>query len=262
MANYYYSGQGSLYLAKRSLAGLPLGFMPVGNVPELTINIETTKFEHKESESGSRLVDLTIIQEKKGTFEFKLENLILDNLAMSLWGDKTSVAGGSVATPGEKVYVPKDAVAGMKFSTAHPKITVVVVKDKADTITYVAGTDYIVNSASGSITLPAGSAILTAAAGVIAPATELEIHVSYTYGSYVKVDAFTYAAAPERWMRFEGINTVDNSNIIVDIFRGQFDPLTGYGLINEELASADMKGNILSDPLQTGVSKFFRQINL
>lgn len=86
MANYYYSGQGSLLIAERDEGtGKPKGFLPVGNVPELTINIETSKLEHKESETGSRLTDLTIITEKKGTFEFKLENLSLDNLAMGLW---------------------------------------------------------------------------------------------------------------------------------------------------------------------------------
>ena len=46
MANYYFSGQGSLKMAERDpVTGEPLGFLPLGNIPELTLNIEVTKFE-------------------------------------------------------------------------------------------------------------------------------------------------------------------------------------------------------------------------
>ena len=41
----------------------------------------------------------------------------------------------------------------------------------------------------------------------------------------------------------------------------QFEPLTGYQLINEEIAAVEMKGSLLSDPFITaqGASKFFRE---
>ena len=261
MPNTYYSGQGSLYIAERDEAtGTPLGFLPIGNVSELTINIETTKLEHKESESGSRLIDLTIIKEKKGSFEFKLENLSLDNLALALWGTKASVVGATVPTGagGELVTIPKGAVGGMHFPVKHPKISAVTVNDGATGLTpFVLNTDYTIDAANGAIILKAGGGIVTAAA-----AAATSIKVSYTYANYTKTDAFTQSNAPTRWLRFEGLNTVDNSTVIIDMFKGQFDPMTGYGLINEELANVSMKGSLLADAMQSTGSKFFRQINV
>lgn len=257
MANTYYSGQGSLYIGLRdAVTGKPMGLLPVGNVPELTLNIETTKFEHKESESGSRLLDLTIIQEKKGLFEFTLENLNLDNLALGLWGTSVTVAGGTVAANGEIVAVPMGTVAGMRFPLAHPGVSAVTV-DKAGGLTsYTLNTDYTIDAKNGVIIVSTGSAIITDSA---AAATTME--VGYTYAGYKKMDAFTSAVAPERYMRFEGLNTVDGTAVIIDLFKAQFEPLTGYALINEELGSVAIKGAVLADPLQVSGSKFFRQIN-
>lgn len=248
MPNNYYSGQGSLFIATRTVNGVPQGFLPVGNVPELTIDIETTLFEHKESESGSRLTDLTIVKEKKGKFNFKLENLNLDNLALGLWGTKATVAGSSVTD--EVVNVPTGGL-DQRYALAHPKVSAVVVKDSTGVTAYTVDTDYTVDADNGVVVPLTGGTI-----------TENEdIKVSYTYAGYTQMDAFTTSAAPERWLRFEGLNTVDDSRVLIDIFKAQFDPLTGYGLLNEDLASVDMKGTILADALRTTGSKFFRQRN-
>jgi hypothetical protein len=246
MSNYYYSGQGSLYVAERDVAtGKPKGFLPIGNVPELTIDIEVTKFEHKESESGSRLLDLTIVKEKKGTFKFKLENLSLENLAMGLYGESAAVVGGSVVGETVSFY------AGKRMPLAHPDVSAVVVKDDTDVTTYALGTDYLVDAANGVIIFPAtGSTIVGSC------------KVSYTYGAYSKMEAFTSAASPERYLRFEGLNTVDNSRVIIDAYRAQFDPLTNYGLINDELAAVDMSGSLLADSFVVSGSPFFRQRNV
>lgn len=258
--NNYYSGQGSLYIAERdATTGKAKGFLALGNVPELTINIETEKFEHKESESGSRLLDLTIIKEKKGNFEFTLENLNLDNLALALWGTKATVVGGTVAAgaAGEVVSIPQAVAGGMRFALAHPKISAVTVNDGATgLVPYVLNDDYTIDAANGVIILTAGGGIVTDAS-----AAATTIKVSYTYAGYTKVDAFMQSTAPERWLRFEGINTVDGNTVIVDMFRAQFDPMTGYALLNEELGSVAMKGAILADALQVSGSKFFRQVN-
>lgn len=258
MSNLYYSGQGSLYVAKRNaVTGVPEGFIPIGNVPELTLDIEIDKFEHKESESGSRLLDLTIIKEKKGKFKFKLENLSLENLAIGLFGTSATVAGGTIAVGSPEVVAIPMGAKSMRFALAHPDVSTVVVKDNAGSATLVLGTDYTLDAKNGVIIVPATGAIVTAAASAATT-----IKVSYTYASYNNLEAFTSAAAPERWLRFEGLNTVDNSRVIIDLYRAQFDPLTGYSLINDELGSVDMAGNLLADAFIVSGSKFFRQRNV
>ena len=264
--NYYYSGQGSLLMAERDpITGQPGGFIRIGNVPELTLNIEVTKFEHKESESGARLVDLSLVTEKKGTFEFTVENLSMDNLAMGLWGEKQSIAGATIATGTPESVKLGKFVAGAVYALNNPKVSSVVVKDSTDTTTYVAFNpanpsvpgDYILDEKNGTIEPVAGGAIATATAS-----TGVTLKVSYTYAAHEKVDAFTKAAAPERWLRFQGINTIDDSRVIVDLFRAQFDPMTDYGLINEELGSVKLNGTLLADATRLTGSKFFSQRNL
>ncbi len=76
------------------------------------------------------------------------------------------------------------------------------------------------------------------------------------------MEAFTSAVSPQRWLRFEGLNTVDGTRVIIDMYKAQFDPLTNYGLIVEDIASIDMSGDILADTLVVTGSQFFRQRNV
>lgn len=253
--NNYYSGQGSLYSSKRATGtGKPLGFARVGNIPELTLDIEVDKFEHKESESGSRLLDLTMIKEKKGKFTFKLENLSLANLAEYLFGTSATVAGGTVVD--ETIAIPSGAKS-LRFPLAHPGVSTVVVKSSPGSTTYIDGTDYTVDLKNGVLILPANGAIVTAAASA-----GVDVKASYAYASYTNMEAFTSAASPERYLRFEGLNTADGTSVIVDLFRCQFDPLTGYGLINDEIGSVQVTGYLLADPyISAPASPFFRQRN-
>lgn len=305
--NYYYSGQGSLYAAQRDpVTGKPMGFIPVGNVPELTIDIEVDKQEHVESESGSRLTDLILIKAKKGKFKFKLENLDLDNLALGLWGTKATVPGASVAAEALTAYV------GKRCPLAHLKVSAVTVS-APPTATFASTTAYALNAlvspiaanghyykvtvagTSGAVSpvWPTdGSSVMSgtveftdmgtstkvlgtdydldAANGVITPLATGSIFegstlsVAYTYAGFTNLEAFTSVNAPERYLRFEGLNTVDGSRVVVDVLRAQFDPMTGYSLIGDSVSSVDVGGALLADASVVAVdeTKFFRQRNI
>lgn len=247
MQNYYYSGQGTLYVAKRdATTGRPMGFSSIGNVPELTIDVSVSKFEHVESESGNRLLDLQLLKERKGAFKMKMENITPENLALGLYGESAQIATGTIT--GEVVT----AHLGFRCPLAHPDVSAVVVKDDTDTTTYTANTDYTLDAKNGVLTFLSSGTIVEGDA----------VHVNYTHAAYKNMEAFTQALATERWLRFEGLNTVDGSRVIVDAFRAQFDPLTNYGLINADIASLDVSGALLVDPFVTSGSKFFRQRNV
>lgn len=307
MANYYYSGQGSVYAAKRDAAtGQPLGFLPLANVPELTIDIEVDKFEHKESETGGRNLDLTIIKEKKGKFKAKMESVPVENLALGVYGHSAKVPLGTIVDEPLKFYagmrmplkhisvsavtVEGPVSATFAVSTVYAlgayvqpitpnghyyKVTVAGASDASEpvwptngatvvsatatfldmgTIAKVAGVDYTADLKNGTLIFPASGTTLVDGDDLL---------VSYSHAAYMNLEAFTSAVSPERWLRFEGLNTVDDAAVVVDLYRAQFDPLTGYSLINDEIASLDMSGNLLADPFISGVnvSKFFRQRN-
>ncbi len=278
----YYSGQGRLYLAERTAAGTPKGFTAIGNVPNLEISIETTKFEHKESMSGSRAVDYSLIQEKKGTFSMTMEDMSLANIATAFWGSESDQASSTFvdlvltarvhATRTMRVPI-LDYATGEAFANVD---TLVIGDDATPTTTYQFGTAEGTTAAPGGalngwvdqkngtiVIFSTAEQTARSASSVIVDAQDLYIN-SGNHGATSQVDAFTQTSM-ERWLRFEGLNTAlttGNNQVIIDIFKASIDPLSGYGLINEELASFELSGSILYDDLQPGTSKFFRQMNV
>jgi hypothetical protein len=270
----YYSGQGKVYLAERDANGRPGAFIPLGNVPNLEVSVEVTKFEHKESMSGQRAVDLSFVQEKNGTFTMTLEEMSLDNLAMAFWGTSSAQAAGTfngtqtVTAVVDATNSSRIALIDNATNTPYTNITTLVVGDDAlGTTTY----DF-----SGTAAAPGENGYLDASTGVLvisnqtaqAAATDAITDgqtlylVSGGYAASTIMDAFTETSM-ERWLRFEGLNTLPNGlPVVVDIFKANIDPLQGYGLINEELATIEVSGSMLYDDLQPGTSKYFRQQNL
>lgn len=256
LVNHYYSGQGSFYVGERDVNGRPKGLRRMGNIPTAEISIEVTKFEHKESESGQRAVDFSLVQEKNGTFSLTLENLTLAQLADAFWGKTVNVVEAEYT---ESVQVWEDARTPLAHpniqltGTAPDEIPTIEVTDGDDVTptVYTLNDDYWVDAVNGVIWLNPDGAI----------ADGETVEVTYTTAGYDSLIAFTETSM-ERFIRFEGINTVDNSRVIVEMYRCQIDPLQNYGLINEELGSVTLNGNLLYDGAQPGESKFFRQINL
>ncbi len=82
----------------------------------------------------------------------------------------------------------------------------------------------------------------------------------YSYAAQYLVDALT-VSAPERWLRFEGLNTTDGNNpVLLDVFKFSIDPMRELALISAEgAAQFEMSGNVLADPLQASGSQYFRQ---
>lgn len=261
--NYYYSGQGNMYLAARTAAGKPMGFQHIGNVPNLELSVEITKFEHKESMSGNRAVDLSIVQEKKGTFTMTMESMAPANLATAFWGQSTDNAAATGATVTIEAYV------GASIPLPFPSVSNVVIKDNATgLITYEFGTSETdaaslngwVDQVNGSVHIfSTADQTANSAANLIANTNLLD--VTYDHAANTQIDAFTETSM-ERWLRFEGLNTIDGKAVVVDLFKAQLDPLQGYGLINEEIGSFEVSGSLLYDALQTGASKYFRQVNV
>lgn len=244
MANKYYSGQGTLYVGERDTAGKPKGLVSVGNVPTLEISIETTKFEHRESESGSRATDLTLVQELNGTFNTVLESISSANLALGFFGTSATEAGAVVAS--EQILIETKDV---KYPLTHINLDSLTTPTATDSLagSLTLGTDFSVDYENGTVT------VLGAYAGTI-PDT---IDFGYTYLDYLKMSAFT-STTLERYLRFEGLNTVDQDRVVVDIFKASLDPAQNFALINDEIASLTLTGNILRDTLNSATgSEFF-----
>lgn len=249
----YYSGQGVVLIGSRDANGKPTGLKPVGNVRDLKIAIESNTTEHKETQSGQRAVDFRITTETKASLTMTLEHFSRENLALALRGDGVLVAAGSVTAMPSKFY------GGAVMPLGHVKVSSVVVSKGATTLVAYSGSgnwDYKLNADAGSIQFNADS--LTRATSGLTDGDDLEI--DYSYAAQARVDALTQAA-PERFLRFEGLNTLaGNAPVVIEVPRFVIDPAKEYSLITgEEAAGFELSGSILIDNLITSGSKFFRQ---
>lgn len=233
----YFSGQGKLFIATRDGSGNPGAFRFVGNVKDLKFSLATSTLEHKESQSGQRLTDKRLVTEKKTSIDGVLEELNLDNLALALYGTKATHSASTVTAE----VAPTGLVVGDYYRTLYPKISNVVVKDSAGSpATLVLNTDYSIESANhgtikilnlGSYTQP--------------------FKTDYSHAAHTYVPMFN-AAPPERWLRFEGINTAEsNKPVLIEFYRTLLDPLKELALINDDFAGLSISGSALYDDTKT-----------
>lgn len=238
MSNRYFSGQGRVMLAQRDASGNALQFSDLGNVKELSISIKTDVLEHKESTTGQRGTDLRLQTGKAASVKLVPDNFDMATLALVLYGAKAAINSGSVTNE----ICPATLAVGDYWCLLNGKVSSVVITDSAGSPgTLTANTHYSVDDARfgtlkilnlGSFTQP--------------------FKAAYSKGAAVNVNMLTQAA-PERWLRFEGINTADNNNpVLVDLYRMSFDPIADLGLLNSALAEFSLSGSVLADSTKAG----------
>ena len=247
----YYSGQGQLIIAERNpLTGRPFNAYPVGNAPALEITVQTTQVDHKESMSGQRATDFTLLTEKSASMNITIESLIPKNLAMSFYGKMTDVAAGSVTS--EELANETSANGGMMI-LAHNQVSDVVLTTTGGTPTPVPTDAYIVDPEFGTIQWDP----------TFEPAITGNVTAAYSFEASERLDALTSVQPPERYVRFHGINTIDDSLVLVEIPRAQFQPLQSFQLITEEVAQVQMTATLLPDSfLNDGGSRYYRQTKI
>ena len=251
---YYYSGQGVLLASTRDAEGKPEGFFRIGNVPTLSVSVDQTTTEHKESQSGARATDLRLTTETNVTFSAVLENFSADNLKIALRANVDEVIAGSVTDEPGKIYF------GKITAFDHVKVSTVVIKKGLDTLVeYVdddTDYDYKINLEAGSIEGTIGTP------ATVGLTDGDDITYSYSYDAQRVVSAITEPAT-DYYLRFEGLNTaVNNEPVIVEFFKISPDILSELAFISDEVQQMTLEGSVLSDALRTTGSKFWRQIML
>ena len=250
----YFSGQGSVLMSEKNpTTGEPLGFRDVGNITGLELSFETEIFEHTESCTGARGTDISIVQSITVNATLVLESLDRENLALALYGNSAEDASGSVA---DEVVTSAHGLWMPLGKTNITEESVVVGDDAVPTTTYTEGTDYEIDYGAGMIFFYA-----TADGGTISDATAT--YVSYDHGAQNRVEGIVSSAAPERWLRFNGLNTVTSPSrsLVVDLFRVSVQPLTSLQFINDELAEMSVDLTVLADttrPSSNSQSQYMR----
>lgn len=230
----YFSGQGRVFIGARDTNGNPQGLTFVGNVPELKVSLSVETLEHQESQSGQRLTDLQLIKTKKGEFSCTLEELIQSNLELSLYGSTTAVTAGTVT--GEAL--PNPVTLGSLYLLSKQNVSSVVIKDSSATPKTLPATQYTVNAKHGSVIINDK----TTGGPYVEP-----FNVDYSYGT-ANVTAMFTQPLPERWVRFEGLNTADaNREVVIDLYRVAINPTKDLSVIGNDLMKFELSGQVLAD---------------
>ena len=228
-----FSFNGKFFLGERRSNGKPGKMRWTDDASTLNIQLTVDKEERQESWSGQRLTSVTIPKAKKARFTLALNAMSAANLALAVQSEAQAIATGSVT--GEPL--PAALVAGDIVLLDHPRISAVALTDSATPTpaALVLGTNYRIES-------PAGGLIEILDPGALVQ----PFSAAYTHDAYVNLAMFKLANV-ERYGMLDGINTVDDERVRVDVYRMKFDPVSDLALITDSLGNLNLSGDILFD---------------
>lgn len=147
----------------------PEGFLYVGNSPSFSFSVQTQNLDHYSSDHGVRQKDKSVPVEINRTGKFELDDIQLDNLAYFWFGQSLTVSQTATTMLTETIPVIVGRSYQLGISSARPAgiraITNVVVK--VATITKAAGTDYVIDTDRGILTILSGGTITTGASVIV-----------------------------------------------------------------------------------------------
>lgn len=234
--NEYLFGKGKVSLAERDGNGAVSKVLYLGNCPELKISGSADRVEHFESESGINSRDRSIVRSSALEMSVTLESMSADNLALLLWGGKSTIAAATSEThifptgiaAGESHVIPN----GFDLSNTS-------LKDSAGSPVTVPTIKYTLSESFGSIQF-------LDVAGYTQP-----FKLTFDRGAAVSVPFMTHQA-PTRFLRFEGLNlgnpgTSVSQKFLVELYIVQFDPVADLSLIGDDFGKFELKGSLQRD---------------
>lgn len=239
--------QGKVYAGMRNADGTPGTLAWLGDVPKLQIKLATDKDERQESYSGQSLTSVNSTKAKKATFDLTLNYFSKEVLALALFATVVDVSSGSVT--GEAL--PTGVAAGDVIRLDYRDVTVLTLTGADGTTPLVLGTDYSIESAPGGLIKVIDPTHFNDGTGTPASAATAD----YTYAASIRVPAFT-ADAPERYLVFDGKNTVTGETVRIEIPRAQFDPISALDVISDALSQVDVTGALLYDSVNAADANF------
>lgn len=232
-----YSLQGKLYSAIRNATTGQRGELTwLGNAGTATLAIAVEKSDKNESFSGARGLYGSLITAKNGTLNLTLDEFTVENLALALHSTNVAVAAGTVTDE----ELPGSLAADDEVQLDQRFVSALALTDSTAVtpVTLVAGTHYEVISAAGGVIK------ILDVTGLQQP-----IKAAYSHAAADSLAIFAQATPPERWIFFDGINTVTGEKVLIDLYRVQFDPVSDFGLINDDWGGLQLTGNLLVDPI-------------
>ena len=215
--------QGELFLAKM-VNGQPSALLPIGNTPELQIQITSETTDHYESKTGLRAKDAVLRKQTGVSISGTLEEVTKENLAMVLSGKTLEIP---------EAIVPESTIgavkAGEMIDLGVRNLSDVAFKGPADAA--ITADKYILDAVFGTVVF--NEAIT-------------DVKWSGKSGAITRTTIATNLGEEYRFF-FKGVDTFQGDKIAVTLWRVELSPDTEFDLIHEEFASYSIEGECLAD---------------
>jgi hypothetical protein len=209
--------QGELFLAKM-INSEPAALLPVGNMPELQLQISSESTDHFESKTGMRAKDAVLRKQTGVSISGTLEEVTKENLAMVLSGKSIQVAASTITD--QAIGAVK---AGEMVDLGIRNLTGVSFKGPADAA--ITADKYTLDEVFGTVIFNEEITDVkwSGAAGAITRTT-----IADNVGG-------------------EGVDTYQGDKVAVTLWRLELSPDTEFDLIHEDFASYNIEGECLAD---------------
>lgn len=234
MSQSLFSLQGHIKVALRDAQGRPGPLHWLGNVPEATLALNQEAVDKSESFTGQRHQIGRLNTGRTAVLSGTMDYWSVKNMALGLYGTPSVIAGSSVT--GEEL--PDGLLVGEVVQLNHAFATDLVLTDSTPVTPLVVDTEdfrLIGHGLNQVEILGLGAYVQPFVA-------------AYTKASVDNLAIFT-APAPERYVVFDGINTETGEAVLIDLYRGRFDPFQNVGLIHAEYGSLPFQAAILYDAI-------------
>lgn len=215
--------QGELFLAKM-INGQPSALLPIGNTPELQVQITSETTDHYESKTGLRAKDAVLRKQTGVSISGTLEEVTKENLAMVLSGKTLEIPEATV--PESTIGAVK---AGEMIDLGVRNLSDVAFKGPADAA--ITADKYILDAVFGTVVF--NEAIT-------------DVKWLGKSGAITRTTIATNLGEEYRFF-FKGVDTFQGDKIAVTLWRVELSPDTEFDLIHEEFASYSIEGECLAD---------------
>lgn len=232
----YFLGAGDVQLALLTGLGAFQGFDDAVNSTKFEVKVDSEVKEAKargRDNDGQTLASATRITGTKISITFNGSTPSL--FAAIFLGDAVKLTGAGGTATAEVVTALEDK--WTPVANLGSGISDVIVKDDADTTTYVEGTDYAVDLVTGMIK--------TLSAGSITDQDELHVDYSYAAESGYKITGATRPLV-KVMIKFSGKNTYNGEPASVDVYEANLRPSSPVDFLSEETQELQFEGDLIT----------------
>ena len=228
MADKLAAFYGKVHIFQRDANGNPVNGAFIGDVSKFGVSQTAQTSKHNESYTGFNALTAVVTTSRDMMIDIDAHDYALKNLARYMYATTTQIAPGT----GHVQSLGAVAIGETKLLdhiNIDPTGAVIVTSSSTPLVENV---DYTIERGTGTfVALKA----LTA------------VSITYDYLGFGSAAMFTSPDNTDYYVRLSGFNKVDGKPVVVDFYRVRFEPIQNLGLIDKNVGSYQVKGDVLWD---------------